>query len=417
MSKLWLVAQYEYKRHVFKKSFILAILSVPLLIAFSFGMGWLVSMLQRNDTPVGYVDQAGLLADPVPAPKRGGSPEDPSAPSHVPLMSFPSEEAARQALESGEIQAYYLVTASYFKTNRVELVYMEPPNWDVTSQFWDFMQINRLTDLPPDVARRAVSGSNLIVRWPDDVPGGGREFSQRTFFNQFVPLFLAIAFIFLLFISSGFLMGAVAEEKENRTMEILATSLSSAQLMGGKILAVVATSLTQVLAWAVFIGLAVLVGGHGLGVEPLQNLSLDPQIILKMTVVAIPTFAMIAALMIALGVTVAEPQEAQQTMGLFIQPFMIPFWFLKPLIESPNSPLALGLSFFPITALSALCVRVAFSQVPNWQIAVSVAILSVCALGAVWLAGRAFRLGMLRYGQQLNWRQLFNKAQMNADSF
>lgn len=410
MSKLWLITQYEYREHVFKKSFIFAILSVPLMIAVSVGMGWLASSLDSDDSPVGYVDEAGLLAEPQMPPKRGGSPDEPNPPGHVPLIPFDTEEAARQALDSGQIQAYYVVQSHYLKTNLVELVYYAQPNWEVSSQFWDFMQVNRLGDLPPEIARRAVSGSNLIVRWPDSVPGGGREFSQQTFFNQFVPLCVGVAFIFLLLISSSYLMGSVTKEKENRTIEILATSISPVQLMGGKILAVVATSITQVLAWAIFIGLAILIVGSYLGVEPLQNLSLDSRILLKLTALAVPTYVMVAALMTALGTTIAEPQEAQQMMGLLVQPFMIPIWFLKPLVENSNGLLAIGFSLLPITALTTLCVRIAFSQVPNWQIGASVAIISACALGAVWLAGRAFRLGMLRYGQRVNWRELLQRG-------
>ena len=219
MSKLWLVAKYEYARNVFKKSFIFAILSVPLILAFSIGLGWLIDRMENDDAPVGYVDHAGVLADPIPAPQRIGSPNDPSASELVTLIPFQIEEEARQALDAGEIQAYYVVAADYRQTNRVELVYIKTPGDNVPRQFWDFMQINKITDVPPDIARRAVAGSNLIVRWPDDGPGGGREFSQRTFFNNLLPFFIGMAFIMLLFMSSGYLTQAVATEKENRTME------------------------------------------------------------------------------------------------------------------------------------------------------------------------------------------------------
>lgn len=415
MSKVWLVAWYDYGRNVFKKSFIMAILSLPLMIAFAVAAGWIASTLSEDDRSAGYVDQAGLLADPIPAPRPGSSPSEPSVRGNVPLIPFPTEAAAREALESGEIQVFYVVTADYYETNRVRQVYVEPPDGDVTRQFWDFMQINRLTDLPPEVASRAVSGSDLIVRWPNDVPGGGREFSQRTFFSQFLPLFVGVAFVTLLFVSSGHLMGTVVEEKENRTVEVLMTSISPGKLMAGKIISVVAISLTLLVSWIAFAGLTALIGGQYLGVELLQNLSLDLRIVAKMLVIAAPAYVMIAALMTALGTTVVEAQEAQQMMGVFIIPTMVPVWLIQPIIEHPNSPLSIGLSFFPLTALPTFSLRVAFSQVPLWQIALGAAILALCAVGAVWLAGRAFRLGMLRYGQRLSWRELFNRTRTNAD--
>ena len=408
MSKLWLVAKYEYARNVFKKTFIIAILSVPLMLTLSIGLGWLIHRMENPDAPVGYVDQAGLLADPIPAPKGAGSPDSPSSSDLVPLIPFQTEEEARQALESKAIQAYYVVAADYHLSNRVELVYIEPPGDNVTRQFWDFMQINKITDVPPDIARRAVAGSNLIVRWPDDMPGGGREFSERTFLNNLMPFFIGIIFVVLLFMSSGYLTQAVATEKENRIMEIVVTSISPGQLIGGKVLGIIAITLTQVIAWVAFAVLAVLIGGRYLGLGFLENLSLDPQTIITMLVIAAPTYVMLASLMAAVGATVTEGQDAQQVAGLFSLPVVAPFWFAVLIIENPSSPLAIGLSLFPPTALSTFAIRMMSVPIPFWQIAVSVTLLVMCTGGAVWVAGRAFRLGMLRYGQRLNWRELLD---------
>jgi ABC-2 type transport system permease protein len=406
MSKLWLVARHEYRRHVFQKRFIVVLLSLPAMIALTIGLTAIMISMEENKDAVGYVDQAGLLADPVPAPRRGNSPDDPDIPDLLPLVPFQTEEAARAALESKHVQAYYVITKDYFETKRVELVYVEPPSHAATGQFWDFMQINRLDDLPPDVARRAVAGSNLIVRWP-----GGREFSARTFLNNFLPLLMGVMFIVLTFMSSGYLMGAVVEEKENRTVEMLMTTISPTQFMGGKVLGVISIGLTQLAAWIVLSGLAVLVGGHHLGIGWLGNLRLDWRVVLIMAAVTIPTYVMFAGLLTALGATLAEVQEAQQVSGLLLSFGMMPVWFLLPvIIENPDSPLTIGMTLFPTLALPTLSFRLGFSNVPSWQIFASIAISSACALGAVWLAGRAFRLGMLRYGQRLHWRELFGRA-------
>jgi ABC-2 type transport system permease protein len=406
MRKLWLVAKYEYVRNVFKKSFLLLILSVPLILALSVGLGWLIHRMENTDAPVGYVDHAGVLADPIPAPRRAGSPNNPSSSDLVTLIPFQTEEEARQALESKAIQAYYVVASDYRQTNRVELVYVEPPGDNVTSQFWDFMQINKITDVPQNIARRAVAGSNLIVRWPDDMPGGGREFSERTFLNNLLPFFIGIIFIMLLFMSSGTLTQAVATEKENRTMEVVVTSISPGQLIGGKVLGIMAMTLTLVIAWIAFAVLAVFGGSRFLDIGVLKNVSVDPRIVITMLAIAAPTYVMIAALMAAAGATVAEGQEAQQVAGLFSLPVIAPVWFAPLVIENPNSPLAIGLSLFPPTALTTTAMRIMSVPIPLWQIAVSVTLLVLCAGGAVWLGGRAFRLGMLRYGQRLNWREL-----------
>ena len=414
MSKLWLVAKYEYARNVFKKSFIFATLSMPLILAFSIGLGWFIESMENNDAPVGYVDHAGVLANPIPAPKKASSPNDPSVSDLVPLIPFQTEEEARAALESKAIQAYYVVAADYHQTNRVELVYIEPPGDNVTRQFWDFMQINKISDVPPEVARRAVAGSNLVVRWPDDGPGGGREFSARTFLNNLLPFFIGLGFLMLLFMSSGYLTQAVAEEKENRTMEIMVTSISPGQLIGGKVLGIIAVTATQVIAWVAFAALALFIGSRYLDIGVLQNLSIDPQIVITMLAIAAPTYVMVAALMTAVGATVTEGQDAQQVAGLFSLPVMAPVWLGVLIIENPNGPLAIGLSLFPLTALTTFAMRIMSVPIPFWQIAVSVTLLILSAGGAVWLAARAFRLGMLRYGKRLNWRELFQRETPNA---
>ncbi len=416
MPKLGLVFLYEYKRHIFRKTFLLALLSMPLFILFAVGMGYLIDRMENDRRPIGYVDRAGLLANPTPAPPRGTRPMSAGQARLIPLISFESEEAARVALEAEELQAYYVIAADYSRTKRVNLVYVEPPDSDATRQFWDFMQINLLSDLPPDVARRAVADSNLIVRWPDDVPGGAREFSQRTFLSTLAPLFGGLAFILLLFMASGYLMGAVAEEKENRTMEILVTSLSPGRLIGGKVLGIVAVVLTQLVVWVGFGVLAVWIGGHLLGITLLQDLRLDGSMLVRMSAIALPAFVMVAALMTALGATVTEVHEAQQATALFALPFMAPYWFAGLILNSLDGPLAVGLSLFPPTSLSTLSLRIAFAPIPNWQIAASAVLTACCGLISLWLAGRAFRLGMLRYGRRLTLRELVQRPGPVASS-
>jgi ABC-2 type transport system permease protein len=119
---------------------------------------------------------------------------------------------------------------------------------------------------------------------------------------------------------------------------------------------------------------------------------------------------MIAAMMATLGATATESREAQQIAGLFTLPIVIPFWFFGVLIESPNSPLAIGLSIFPFTAPISLPLRAAFTTIPVWQIALTISLLFILAFAALWLAGRAFRMGMLRYGKKLSLKELFKKA-------
>jgi ABC-2 type transport system permease protein len=93
--------------------------------------------------------------------------------------------------------------------------------------------------------------------------------------------------------------------------------------------------------------------------------------------------------------------------GFISLPIWIPYALIGLLMNSPNSSLSLALSLIPFTAPVTMLVRDGLTILPAWQIALSSAIQVLCAVAAIWLAGRAFRLGMLRYGKRLSWRELF----------
>ena len=227
---------------------------------------------------------------------------------------------------------------------------------------------------------------------------------NNDWFKIVMPIVAAILLIMAIFTSSGYLMQAVVEEKENRTMEILATSISPTQIMSGKVIALIGVGLTQVLAWALFPILGVLVARAYLPF--LQDVTIDVRQLGLMLLLVTPTFILIAALMAAIGATVTESREGQQVSGLITMPVMLPFMLMGVLVNNPSSPVAMVLSFFPLTSALTLLLRMAFSSVPPWQVYLSTAILLVSGIGSLWLAGRIFRLGMLRYGQRMTWKDI-----------
>jgi ABC-2 type transport system permease protein len=395
MNRLWLVAWHEYRRNVFKRSFILALLSVPLMILLNIGVGLLIESLESDDTPLGYVDHAGLLASAIPAPQRGSE-------ELVELIPFESESEARVALEAGELQAYYVVAADYYETSQVNMVYMEEPGQNATRQFYDFLQINLLADLPDRIAHRAAAGTDVIVRSQDgsrDIPNSGPTL------GLLMPLFTAMAFLGLLLISSGYLMGGLVDEKENRTMEVIVTSISPMQLISGKVLGVVAISLTQLVAWAGVAVLGIWLASE-LGVGFFANPDIDWTTFISIVAIAIPSYTLAASLMAAVGATVASSQEGQSATGIFVILHVLPTYLGPMLISQPHGPLAVVLTITPFTSLMTASMRSLFASIPLWQVAASVFVQTASTLGALWLAAQAFRLGLLRYGQRLRLREL-----------
>ena len=416
MSKLWLVARHEYGRNVRKPSFPIALLSMPLIIALIIGLVWLINSLENSNAPIGYVDHSGFLKDAVMPPPRGSAPDRPGGAKLLPLIKFDSQKEAQKALESGEIQTCYVIPPDYRETGKVEMIYLEPPGGNVRRQFWDFMQINWLGSLAEKRARRAVSDCNLVVRWPEKGWFGGREFSGDNLLNQFLPFIIGVGFIILLFVSSGYLMGAMVDEKENRTMEILITSVSPAKLIGGKIVGAIGVGLTQLVIWLLIAWVFIFIGRNYFHIGILENVSLDLRILLAIMIVAIPTFVMFSSLLAATGILAGESHEANQASFLFVVPFWISLWTIKTLIEHPEGPVTLLLSLFPFTSFPVFCIRLSFTRVPVWQIGLAGLILTISAAAALWFAVLVFRYGMLRYGKRLELKEIFRKSKRQIDT-
>ena len=111
------------------------------------------------------------------------------------------------------------------------------------------------------------------------------------------------------------------------------------------------------------------------------------------------------------GIT-TEMREAQQISGIFSLLVTIPFYAIAPIMTNPNSTLAIILSYFPFSAPITVTLRMALTTIPLWQIALSILSLVSFAVLSVWLAGRAFRLGMLRYGKRLSFVELFRNQEV-----
>lgn len=399
MSKIWLVFLYEYKRHVMRKRFIFALLSMPLMVLLLVGLGFISVYVQYNSTPVGYLDPANVLPNARQVP-----PQKDEMFKSVEIIRYNTEEAARQALSAGQIQAYFVLDANYLQNGQARMVTKGKVANNATSDFTQFLRYNLLSREPAAVAERLSAGSVVTIRSAD----GAREFNENNFMGVIAPLVAGVLFMIAVNTSGGYLLQAVVEEKENRTMEIIITSISPNQLMAGKILGNLSVGLTELAAWIGFALVGVLAAQRLFDWG--ANLSLSGDYLLLILVTFLPAFVMVAALMGAIGAVATESREAQQIAGLFTLPIMIPYYFVSAIIMNPNSALSVGLSLFPLTAPITLPLRQAFTNVPAWQITVSVGLLVLFAVGAVWLAGRIFRMGMLQYGKRLAWKQIFGRA-------
>jgi ABC-2 type transport system permease protein len=399
MKKFWLVFVHEYKRHVMRKRFVFAILSMPLFVAFLIGIGFLSVYLQYNNKPVGYVDNYHILVNPQQIPKKSKE-----LMPKVQSIAFSSEETAKSAMDNGQIQAYFIFSDNYMNSGEVTMKSIAKPGTNAQDDFGAFVSYNLVKDMPKPIFTRLTEGNKITVRSLD----GSREMGADNWMIIMLPILAGVLFIIAVNISGGYLMQAVVEEKENRTMEILVTSVSPTQLMGGKVLGGLMVGLTELAVWILFLILGLKIAPLFTSIGPIP--ALDAKYILLLVGTLLPAFVMVAAAMGAVGSTATESREAQQMAGFFTLPIVIPFWFTSVIMFKPNGPIAVGMSMFPLTAPVALPLRAGFTNVPWWQITITISMLVLLAVFSLWLSGKVFQIGMLRYGKKVSLKEAFRRS-------
>ena len=391
MTKLWLITEHHFRKGVFQRSFLLLLCSLPLFVGLSVGMGMLATRLRQTSTTLGYVDMPGVMVQALLSQKL------------VHLQEFDSREEAHSALVSGQLDAYYLLPANYAITHEAELVYFTPPHYRATRHFKDTIQLNLMAGLPPTVSQRVLVGATVTVIATDygrEFPDGGP--SAR----QVLPAIVALMFAFMILTTSSHLVGALVEERENRTIEVLTSSVSSSQLLGGKILAGLGMGVTLLAAWVLFLIVAVWIGRDLLAVEWLQTFSVNWRDILMVAIVALPVQLFYAALMAIIGTYVSAQQDVEQIAPLMFISLLLPIYLLVPVMKNPDGVLAIGATLFPPTSVLTFAMRSIFRAVSTWQVLLSGAISLVSGSVLSWLAARAFRANMLRYGKATSLREL-----------
>ncbi len=394
MSKIWLVAEQQFKKEVFKRGFLLALIAMPLFLGFTAAMGWLGGRMQQQTTTLGYVDQSNALGQ-MPA----------TLDDQVSLVRFDTPEAARAALESGQIDAYYALSPDYPQDNRTELVYIQ--GFDGGWAFTQAVRRNLLAGETQAVAERALAGPEMAVHATSlnkTVTMGSPGL------QEFLPLIMAALFAFLVMTVAATLMEAMAAEKQNRTIEIVVSSISPGQMMAGKIIGVVGMALLLAASWITILLVFAWFGANIMAWDWLQGISIDGRDLALLLMVALPSFVCMAALMVALGATVVDAQEAQQLGAVAFLIIFVPIYLFFVFGDNPNGPLAIAFSLFPLTSVSTLAVRSMFMQVPTAQFLAAALIALVSAVIMIWLAGKLFRANMLRYGQGLRLGQMVRRG-------
>lgn len=404
--KIWTITRHEYLTNVRRTGFIVMTAIIPalglvalVLTAFLLPRGdavgaWLERQFDIGRKPVGIVDRSGYFTPILPEYQEF-------------FALYESQEAAEAALRAEELQAVLVIDERYLETGDVTALTRESFGEAAladSTRVRQFLIAHLLTDeVDPALARRAADPLEGLQTRVLSETGGER--GGGMFFTFLVPYLLAIFLIMTIFSSSGYLLQSVAEEKENRIVEIIISSVRPTELMAGKVLGLGALGLTQVLIW---LGSAWgFTGGMATLLAVVGSIGIPARVFVLGVVYYLLGYLLYAVLMAGVGALGTTMRESQQLAGIFSFIAVIPYMLASFVMVNPNAPLARVFSFFPLTAPTMMMLRVPMGEVPWVDIAGSIGVLLLSIPAALWFGAKLFRVGLLIYGKRPTLREIW----------
>ena len=395
MGKTLIVAQYELRTLLNRTGYRVMTALVPAaFILLLVGIGVYISFSGGVDEPerrtVGYVDQAGIIT---------GYHEH----ELTTFAEFSNEAGARQAVADSDVERVYVIPQDYMETGIINEIVKDESGLDIdgggnTSALRSFIRSNLVAGAEDDARAQRILDpvqiSSVAVDGSGDDIADDFDVSRALFFMA-----IAIAVLVSILTITGNLLQGLNEEKENRVMEILLSTISPDQLMLGKLFGLGLAGIIQMVLWVGSL-IAFLFGLSPIAEDfPSFSLPSLPLVIVGAFFFVLG-YAFFASLMAALGAVTTSQRESQQITVVVILPAVSPFWFLVGIVENPDGPLARVLTFIPFTAPTISLARLALDAMQPLEILASLAVLAVFVFLAVRLTQRLFRVYLLVYGQR-----------------
>ncbi|MBC7410876.1 MAG: ABC transporter permease [Bacteroidia bacterium] len=250
----------------------------------------------------------------------------------------------------------------------------------------------------------------------------------------YVAAFMIYMFVFLY---ASQVMRGVIEEKSNRIIEVIISSVKPFELMMGKIIGVALVGLTQFMLWVVLTFTLTTVVGAFIGqnkydsatiksalnssqeLSAKQRVTMEnfatisdsitdidfPVIVVCFIIFFLGGYLIYSALFAAMGAAVDSEADTQQFMLPLSSPLILGIIMLQHVLMNPDSTLSFWFSMFPLTSPIVMMARIPFG-VPYWQIGLSIGLLILGFIGTVWLAGRIYRVGIMMYGKKATYKEI-----------
>ena len=422
MSKIFIIIQREFLTRIQKKSFIILTILMPFIIAAVVVTPLLLASI-KDDTQhtVMLVDKTFKYA---PLFEDNESYHFVTAPEVLP--EFRDEELG--------VKAVILIADDLMENpNALKMYSSEEVPADLqrlTEQILsekvraDKLASYHVEGLEEIIASTEVNISAQTVKWTDD---GGETSSDST-------IALAVGFLFTfmiyMFVMSygGMVMQGVMEEKTNRIMEIIVSSVKPFQLMMGKIIGVALVGFVQIAIWGVMLTLILTAVSFFVGTSEvaapttmmggdtaMQTVMAEAQagnpvteilgalpiveLLIMFVLYFIGGYLLYASFFAAVGASINAQEDSSQFMMPVVLIMVFGLYAAMYGAENPDGPLAFYASLFPLTSPIVMMVRIPFG-VPLWQEILSLALLFTTAIFIVWMSGRIYRVGILMYGKK-----------------
>ena len=411
MNKTLSVMGYEIRATLARKAFSLIALGLPLLV----GVIILVVIFVNRDAgsapaaisgpeagpdlpaTIGYVDPGGLIRT-IPSDAPDGW-----------LVPYPRAAAAQAALESGDIDAYYIVPPDYLASGELTYVCLDYQILSDTSPDHSAMQWVLLVNLfGGDEAAASTAASPLDINWQQATPPGASQAGgvDDSWIAELLPNLMAFLLYMVIILPAGTLVATLTDEKKNRVMEILLSSLSPGQLIGGKILALGLLGLVQTALWAAIVWIVVYLGGETLSIPP--GFSIPSGLLLWCFVYSLLGYGMYGAQMAGLGALAPDVKDTRGATMVILTPLILVYMFLVIIVTRPDSAIAVTLSLFPLTSPVGMIARMTATDVPAWQSILAAGLQLLTAVLVVRLVARLFHAQTLLSGQPFSLRAYAN---------
>lgn len=428
MNKLGLIIKREYLTRVTRKSFILATILTPLAFALFFVIvGFIFEYESDESQQIAILDEGNIFNGVI---KDEGN-------MYFEFVDLPLATLRENFDDYSYDGILRIPKVEDLLSTKLTIYYYseKQPTIDVEGAIKNKVAASlreyKIESLELDKAQ--LEALNMRVELdPEPLTADGSDATSLTSaIAAGIGSIMGLIMYFTVFIYGMMVMRSVMEEKTNRIVEVIISSVRPFQLMLGKIIGVGAVGLTQVAVWAILIPLLLTVVNlffnfetPGVGDAAIENINPDDmqaQIGLAMQELSgqnwwliLPLFLiyflggyfLYASLFAAVGSAMGDDIGEGQSLTLPITiPVILAFYIMMVSVQSPNSSLAVWSSLFPLFSPIVMPARLAFDP-PVWEIALSVVLLIGASIFFVWLSGRIYRVGILMYGKKVNLKEL-----------